>query len=137
MRPGRALCRIVPLLCAASVPAQAEPPGDLLFTCVLGEHLRTVIFESGRSILWDAGKPFQATLTPETINAVYTHDWSAGSRMRHRIIIGRKDRTFRLEVDEISTEGELRQTVNRDAGTCSPEKSKSRLLKTAPAPSVN
>ncbi|MFN0038337.1 MAG: hypothetical protein ACKVP2_02350 [Burkholderiales bacterium] len=130
---------MVPLvgLCAASITALAESPGDLLFKCVLGEQIRTLIYESGRSILWDAGKPFQATLTPETIDAVYTHDWSAGSRMRHRLVIGRKDRTFRLEVDEISTEGELRQSFNRDAGTCSPEKKQSRLLKNPSAPSGN
>lgn len=49
--------------------------------------------------------------------------------MRHRILIGRKDRSFTLEVDEIGADGTLCQAINRDSGACAAENSQSRLLK--------
>jgi hypothetical protein len=106
----------------AALPAVAAGGPDLLFNCELGGQKRPITLEAARSILWDTGRAFEAIVTTEAIEAQLAHSWSSGTRMRHRIRIGRQDHTLLMEVDEINEAGEVVNNVVREQGRCAAEK---------------
>lgn len=114
--------------CANGIAAEQI---DLLFNCNLAGQKRSMVFEAARSVLWDAGHPHQATVSEKTIDALYVHDWSEDTRMRHHIVILRKGGNFSLEVDEIDASGRVLNEMVRETGTCSPEKIHPRHLRGA------
>lgn len=78
--------------------------------------------EGTRHILWDAGNAYLATIRPDTIDAVYVHQWGPDTRIRHHIVIGRLDGKLSFDVDEVSAEGVVRNEMARESGNCSPER---------------
>jgi hypothetical protein len=108
-------------LCSATTASAGDNP-DLLFNCALAGQKRPMTLEGTRNILWDAGIAYLATVTPDSVDAIYVHQWNPDTRMRHHIVIGRRDGNLSFEVDEVSASGDLRNEMVRETGTCSPEK---------------
>ena len=95
------LCASTAAACAiwACAPGATAAEVDLLFNCNLSGQKRPMVYEAARGVLWDAGRSHKATLSERSIDAQYLHDWSADTKVRHRLVIPRNGGTFRLEVD--------------------------------------
>ena len=109
------------LMCGANAAGADDKP-DLLFNCNLAGQKRAMTLEGARNILWDAGNAYAATVSAQSIDAVYLHKWSSDSTMRHHVVIGRQDGKLSMEVDELGASGEVVNAMVHETGTCSPEK---------------
>ncbi|MBI3527327.1 MAG: hypothetical protein HY067_05090 [Betaproteobacteria bacterium] len=116
------------LLCGANTAAADDNP-DLLFNCNLAGLKRAMTLEGARNILWDSGNAYAATVSAQSIDAVYLHKWSSDSTMRHHVVIGRLDGKLSMEVDELGADGEVLNEMVRETGICSPEKIHPRHFK--------
>ena len=102
---------------------------DLLFNCRLAGVKRVYIFNSSRGKLIDQGNEHPAPLRTDSLQSEWQHAWSAHTRMRHRVHIGRLDGELSYRVDELDESGEVLSQFVLETGRCSREKIHPRHFK--------